>query len=305
MIALYYFVIIFNNTNAQEWIPIDVDKDTIAFSKEIIKSNSSIYKVKFSIHGLYDKLIENNYGRFHRLSLGNNAYLSNIGEPALPLISQLISIPTNGDYSISIEGGKWIEIEMSNIYPAQKPLLEGEYNTTFSIDRDVYSNEYKPSIIHKGKEMDWRGIRNVNVSICPFIYHPNTNRLSILSDFILQICFSKSDKQNDGTKKDICGLFDNHLEASRANSYSFNNYDYLIIVGNDSILSSQELKDFQRWKAFKGYRTKAVSITTTSPMPQYLKNYINQEYSNGVRYVLFVGDDDQIPLNNITNVSSG
>ena len=298
MITLYYFVTIFNNTNAQEWIPIDVDKDTIAFSKEIIESNSSIYKVRFTIHGLYDKLIENNYGRFHHLSLGNNAHLNNIGEPALPLISQLISIPTKGDYSISIEEGKWIEIEMSNIYPAQKPLLEGEYNTTFSMDRNVYSNEYKPSIIHKGTEMDWRGIRNVNVSVCPFIYHPNVDRLSVLSDFILQICFSKSDTQNDETSEDIWGLFDNSLEASGAKSYSFINYDYLIIVGNESILNSQELKDFQRWKAFKGYRTKAVSTMTTSPMPQYLKNYINQEYSNGVRYVLFIGDDDQIPLNN-------
>lgn len=303
MIALYYFITIFNNINAQEWIPIDVNKDTIAVSKEIIESNSSIYRVRFTIHGLYDKLIENNYGRFHRLSFGNNAHLSIIGEPALPLLSQLVSIPNNGDYSISVEEVKWDEIEIGRIYPAQKPLFEGENSKTFSIKNNVYSNDYKPSIIHKGKEMDWRGIRNVNVSICPFIYHPNTNRLSILSDFILQICFSKSDKQNNGTNEDIWGLFDNSLEASRAMSYSFNNYNYLIIVGNDSILNSQELKDFQRWKAFKGFRTKAVSTTITSPIPQYLKNYINQEYDNGVRYVLFVGDDNQIPLSHITSAA--
>lgn len=239
LFALCYLVIGFNNIFAQKWIPVNIGKEDLPFSSEIIESNTTVYKVKFSIHGLYDKLIENDYGCFHHLSLGNNAYLSNIGEPALPLITQLVAIPNNGDYYISVEEGNWIDIEMDTIYPAQKPLLERESDVAFFMDASVYSNIYKSSMIHKGEEMDWRGVRNVNVSICPFKYYPNKNKLSVLCDFILQISFSKSDKQNNETNEDIWGIFDNNFETSAVKRYSSETYDYLIIVGNDSILNSQ------------------------------------------------------------------
>lgn len=299
--ALCYFVIIYNNSNAQKWIPIDVVKDTIAISTEIIESNSSVHKVKFSIHGLYDELIENDYGCFHWLSLDNNAHLAKVGEPSLPLINQLVSIPNNSDYSVSLEEGKWVEIEIGTICPAQKPLLEIEKETTFSINSKMYSNDYDPSIICIGKEMEWRGIRNIDVSVCPFKYHPNTNRLSVLSNFILQIDYSKSDKQTNENYEDIWGLFDNKMKMSKDRNNTINTYNYLIIVGSNSILNSQELIEFRKWKAFKGYKTKVVSITSIGATSNSIKNYITQEYANGVRYVLFVGDDDQIPLKTIAS----
>ena len=122
--SIFCFIFVWNNTNAHTWIPIDTDKETKAVSSQILESNSSIYKVKYTINGLYDEIIDNQQGRFHSLSIGNTAHLSNIGCPELPLITQSIAIPNSGEFSVFLEEGKWFDIEIGTILPAQKVLLE-------------------------------------------------------------------------------------------------------------------------------------------------------------------------------------
>ena len=303
LIALCYFLIVQVGVYAKKWIPIDCSEDSKPMSFEIVESSFSSYKVRFVIHGLYDDLIVNNNGSFHRLSLGNDAHLSNTGEPALPVIAQLVAIPNGGEYSVSIDQEKWIDVDMGTIYPAQKCLLEKEERLSFSMDTVAYSKDYTPSIVSRGEEMEWRGVRNVNMLICPFIYHPQANKLSVLCEFILKVDYSKSDKQHREITGDVWKLFDNHLQKTEEKTFLTNTHNYLIIVGSNSILNSQELKEFQRWKAYRGYRTKVVSTSSIGSTTNSIKSYIAQEYNNGIRYVLLVGDDDEIPLKSVISAT--
>ena len=296
---------------AQIWIPFDTQESETNISAEIIQSDATGYKVRVIVHGLSDCLVTNEDGDFHRISFGGDNYLSTIGEPSLPVFSQLIAIPTGAQLSAMITDDQWTDVEIGRIYPTQKALLGTERPTGFDYVEGAYSNSYMPTLLRVGQTMQWRDIRNTSVSVCPFKYYPQENRLSVMTQFVLQVSFTYDGERRvrSFTKADdpYC-LFDNipHTEDSQTESQCdsgtalsrMNNsyyYNYLIIVGDvPGVLNSEKMKEFRRWKAMKGYKTKVASIDTIGNYPLAIKNFISGEYEKGVRYVLFVGDYEMI-----------
>lgn len=306
-------------SKAQKWIPFDEQEGDKTISAEIIKSDPTEYTVKVTMHGLSDELVTNGHGDFHRLSFGRDGYLSVTGEPSLPLFTQSIAIPTGATISAEITDGQWTDVEMGKIYPAQKPLLETEIARGFDYEEDVYNGNYMPTLLYIGNEMLWRNIRNTNVSVCPFKYYPQENRLSVMTQFVLKVSFAYDQRQdvNSFSKvEDPYSIFDNipYTDASliqdqnnseSARSANSDYYNYLIVVGDvPYVLNSDKLTEFCRWKAQKGFKTRVVSTNTFTTNPTILKDSILQEYNKGVRYVLFVGDCNKIPLGDVYTPSN-
>lgn len=286
-----------------KWVSLDSCSSGTDPTVTLLKSDSLTYQVRIHIHGFYDEQIVKDSVVYHKLSFGNGFTTSRIGLPALPIISQLIAIPSGNNCTGSILKKNWVSVSMGRIYPYQKPLLETETEKEFIANDSVYnSNEFKSSLLEEGNINTWRGINNVAFSICPFEYYPKDKELSVLTDFTFTVNFAPSidspaiNKSID--RKDL-DFFDNKFNLSTVDNQvdEGDNYDYLIIVGdNSTMLNSQALKEFCKWKAYKGFKTKIVSTATTGSTCQSIKNYISSEYKKGIKYVLFVGDDDRIPL---------
>ena len=159
--------------------------------------------------------------------------------------------------------------------------------------------------------MKWRDIQNTNVSVCPFKYYPQENRLAVMTQFVLRVSFTYNQDQRTSSftnVEDPYCLFDNipytdvslvqsQKKPKTVRSGSDDYYNYLIIVGDvPGVWNSEKLNEFQRWKAQKGFKTRVVSTNTTGTGSYNIKNYISSEYDKGVRYVLFIGDDNHIEL---------
>lgn len=316
LIAISCLLSLCNKAHSQKWISFDKSVKGDAVSIQTIKSDTTNHIVKFTIHGIYDNVLFNRDGEFHQLSIGKQGYLSEIGSPKLPLLSQLIAIPEGADLSVSIKEEKWTDINIGQICPSQKPLLEEEMMDDFYIDKKKYKQAYIPHLVQIGKEMEWRGVRNVKVSICPFKYYPEKNLLSVLSEFVLQVTFQKGklplkDKQVYETV-DLFNLFDNDIFNFNSNGHktlknrngisTCPNGSMLIIIGSglSQLEDCENMKKFRKWKAFKGFRTYVVSTAITGTTPEAIKNCIQGYYNNyNVRYVLFVGDNNHIPMKEV------
>lgn len=316
---LLLFLSLFSNfTYSHTRISLNDSNEKEDYSIKVLESNATIHKVQYTIHGFTDDIVSKKDVKYHRLSMSTRTHLSNVGEPQLPTITQLIAIPDGAKYKVTVTGEKWKEIRMDNIYPAQKDFKENEPEPEFEISNGIYQqSSYVPNLVSIGEENVWRSIHNIRISICPFKYSPTKGILSVLSDFVLEICFSDVSDQSFIRNIDKIDAINRHLFANdislfptnAENDLRSNDYDYLIIVGNNStILNSHALKDFQKWKALKGYKTKVVSTSTTGSTPDSIKNYIVHEHDNyNVGFVLFIGDNDKIPLKtysdpNITNI---
>lgn len=286
-----------------KWISLENDPKAAEPTMTILTSDRSMYQVKVNIHGYYDEMVNEGGTDYHKISLGTSfTTTTKIGQPAMPTISQLIALPTNRTCTSSISEGKWVDVNIGRIHPYQKPLLETERLIKFVVNESVYNQDlYDTILINRSDTSIWRDIRNIAFSICPFKYFPKTNKLSVLTEFVFTVRFSpQSDMQNSRMRQKDLSVFDNKfLVSSDVLATDNTSYDYLIIVGdNSALLGSQALKNFCKWKAIKGYKTKIVSIATTGSSCSSIKSFIKSEYNGNkdLRYVLFIGDDDRIPM---------
>lgn len=331
LVQLFVFLLLGNDVFPQSWISLDDSTSGEEYTISKIKSDITTHHVKVKIHGFYDRIVSNNGVEYNQIYLDKSGSLRRVGEPQLPVISQIIAIPEGATYRVSITEEKWKDISIGLIFPAQQDYKESEPEPQFLIHDSIYRKEYCPSIVRLSEEQTWRNIRNVGLYICPFKYFPAQRKLSVLTDFVLTVDFSNVAEKSSICADDISDatrwrMFDNEITgfpveiSNTGGAKSSDDYDYLILVGkadnnNPSILNSQALKDFRKWKALKGYKTKVVEVSsiTTGTTPDAIKNYIGQEYSTkNVRNVLFIGDIDRIPVkvrsftinNNIDTVKS-
>lgn len=293
----------------QNWISLDGTVEYTSPTIQIHESNLLNYVVKVKIHGIRSEKIVEEGIMYNKLSIDDNFTLSNVGEPALPIISQLIGIPSGKEYKASITEEKWMDINnIGKIYPFQELLFENEQSRPFVISDSIYNAYiYNSCVINTSEKMNFRGLENVNFAICPFKYFPSTNKLSVLSEFTFTVTFQKQASIPKINKtENIIHIFNNSQALSSSLSYSssrkieksyLDSYNYLIIIGdNTEIKESKYLKDFCTWKAYKGFKTKIVSTSDIGNDCESIKNYIRTEYDKGVDYVLFIGDYDKIPL---------
>lgn len=284
------------------WVPISNTYSEKCFSITTIESNDRCFKAKIEIHGYYDEQVTIEGTFYHKLSFDVPATLSFIGEPALPIISRLIAIPKGENFDVTIKDEKWSEeFYVGQVLPRQRSVHEFQEKHPFEKSIAIYDGEkYQTERTYIGDLQRWRGVNNRALNICPFKYMPREGKMSVLKEFVIEISFDDDAKVNKMKSEDM-HLFLNQInteendrtEQQRDNTDS---YDYLIIAGNiPSILGSQALADFRRWKAFKGYRTKVVSTNTIGTSTSQIKQYIESEYAKGVKYVLFLGNHSWIP----------
>lgn len=314
-------MLIGNKAFCQKWVTLDGNFQGEAITEEVIQDDEASYKIKVRIHGFLDETQKSERGLFHKLSFGSDASLSTVGLPALPLFTQCIAIPEGANMKATVMQEKWVNVEMGQIYPAQEPLMEGEKPRSFIINERAYNQPFIPKVIMVGNEMEWRGIRCTGLSVCPFKYYPTENRLSVLSEFVLQIDFAKENKAIKEKvvyeSNDPLHLFDNHIfkkeEPRKIGGVYQGDYSnapnnkLLVIVGSglNTIPTSTKMEEFCKWKVLKGYPVEVVTTATTGTTTASIKNYIQQKYNyDNVRYVLFVGDANEIPLKSVASIDN-
>ena len=285
------------------WVPIGNINSGKCVTITTIQSNEDKYIAKIEIQGYYDDTKTINNSIYHQVSFDEPGSLCFVGEPALPIISRLIAIPKGENLDVIIKDEKWSEdIFIGQVMPCQRSVLESMGKPAFEKNETIYGrSEYQAERFHIGELQEWRGICNRALNICPVRYMPKEGKMSVLKEFVLEITFDDVAKTNKMKSEDM-HLFLNQIktrENDRAEQQRCNtdSYDYLIIASDSPhILGSQALADFRRWKAYKGYRTKVVSTNTIGASCSQIKQYIENEYAKGVKYVLFLGNHHWIPL---------
>jgi gingipain R len=231
--------------------------------------------------------------------------VTDLGNPALPTINQLFALPNGSACKVSVAENSWTDVEIGKIYPYQNPLYgKKEVKAeSFSINQDAYNSEiFSPFLSRVGDLQKYRGMSNRNISICPFRYYPLANKLSILKEFEIRVDYDDKISEEISYNEDISIFANSNVlkdcSISAESSRNSNDYDYLIIVGDiPNIINSQALADFRKWKAIKGLKTKIVSTSTTGTSASQIKQYISSESASyGIKYVLFIGDYNKIPL---------
>ena len=304
---LFILVMAASAFGSQQWISLNGTSEPNKPTATIVSSNDQETIVRIKISGFWTSQRSENDEQFTSLRFPGYATTLEIGKPALPVVSELMGIPGGAHVSASVVDSRHVTLTGYNVYPFQTPLHEGEKRVTFDIDRSFYQqNAFYPEVMAQvGDPGIWRDLRVVNLKVNPLAYNPATGELRACSEITVKLEYSgKSDVNvKSPSRRPIAENYDSMYRQSVLNYGYLESVtevgdldalcDYLIIADDDYLTN---MAPFISWKNTQGYATSLVAVSQVGTTYTAIKNYIANEYNtNGIRYVLLVGNASDIP----------
>ncbi len=275
---------------------------TIIFAQpegiSVVKTNNG-YTVNFSLMPYEFNSVSGNGNEFVDIKIPGYGVTPDVGMPALPQLSFNLFIPgTQQLPQISITSSDQTEITLDKkIYPKQM-YWSREYSLSdrpFSINSDYYnSNGIEKPLVNVSEEFNIGGVNGVMLTIHPFAYNPNENRLSVTNSASFEV---KLSAVSEGTilKSNAFNEFLSNVLVSYIPTEALQSMRYLIITAPtfESGLSS-----FITHKGSQGFMVDVFNTNATGTTTTAIKTFIQNRYNDlGTRpeFVLLVGDVQHIP----------
>jgi len=262
--------------------------------------------------------VKTNAGDFVKLIVSGYGENALKGNAELPVLEELINIPLGSEVIVKIINKEEKTISLSEqgiqnlIFPSQPSISKAENaaNVPFYFNEQYYAkdNFYTSKLITTEYLGKMRGQQLARISISPFQYNPITNEIKIITKLEVKIIFKNIDFEGHkiNKKKYYSPEFE-HLYKNCLNYMPIQEKDIIttypvkyVIVSDPDFKSA--LQPLIQWKTKKGFHVveaytndPAVGNTTGS-----IHAYLKAMYDNPVdgiapTYVLFVGDDGQVP----------
>jgi len=245
------------------------------------------------------------------------------GCPALPVKNYLFALPPDVtfltiDYTLSntaelpgtfhILPGLW-PIPYTNQYVEQ--TFQTQNNEVYSSD-DSYPSE--PVIVQNHGSL--RYYPYVSICVCPFVFHPLSGKLMYSTDVevIIQYTYDSAaanhftpDINTDLIAESLCTNYDQirqyYHEDEAQPTITSQATDYVIITTED-LVSAITQSNFIVWKNAVGHTVQIINITdpdiATQPgqdLAAKIRSFLRASYLElSIRYVLFVGDYQSVPM---------
>lgn len=290
---------------------------------ELVYSSADELIVKFKVDTFDFKRVNTPNGEEVIVVAPHMSRILEKGAPDLAKMSTSFIVPDKGKMKVSVLDYDYIELDhirmapskgnfARNINPAKVPY---KYGTMYKKDKF-----YPGTMAELTDEYIARDFRGQSVLVYPFQYNPQTNILRVYKEITVRITKKQGTGRNEYVRngavrfnrlnKDFKDVYYRHFinfaEAERsAPEAQYENYtalgdpigNYLIICYSDFL---DEMAPFVSWKQSIGYNVELVNYSTigsSAALKTYVANYYN---TNGLAYLLLVGDHAQVPTSSTT-----
>lgn len=288
---------------------ITIDKTQSPYNNtEVIteQNNEILLSVKVNSFELEDIKIK---GVTHQVLKANGlSQAFEAGQPDVLKMAFSLQIPNNlwlNDFEIV--SSDFIEYQNINLAPARRVIYRNENPEDVSYEKGASYTQnsfYPQNAVEIGDPFIFRDKRGESVVVRPFQYNPVTKVLRVYTQMILKISGknelginvlknSNQNSLNSEFEQLYKRLFVNYHNTQDRYTTLVDQGKLLIIAHDDYI---NDINDFANWKRQRGIETEIVNLATTGTTANDIKNYIANEYNtNGLTYVILVGDNTHIP----------
>lgn len=307
---LSIFVVSF--LHAGEWVKIQKNKP-INPEIQLISSTADADIIKFNVNAYGVKRVQTPQGMAFVINAPDASPILEKGAPNLPKITSSLIIPNTGSAEYEILYSDYFEIEDIEIAPSKGVIYRNQDPSQIAYE---YGSAYENDAFWPANKADlntpyiMRDVRGQAVSVFPFAYNPVQKTLRIYTDITVKVNYNQQAGVNElnasvkGYSEDFQTIYKNHFL-----NYSQEKYTpveegapgrMLIISYGDFM---DEMADYVSWKREKGIETEMVDVADIGGADD-IKAYIANEFNtNGLNYVLLVGDAAQVPTTQTGNDS--
>lgn len=298
---------------AGQWKPIR-SQQPVASSAELISSDISTSVIHFKLDGFYLNEVKTPRGNAYSISVGNATPILDKSAPDLPKMTASVIIPDLAMMDLEVVSSSFVEFPDMEIAPSKGNLTRDIDPASVPFE---YGRSYNEDIFYPGNQSGLRDpfilrdYRGQTVIAYPFQYNPITKVLRVYTDITLKLKVVNNNGYNIFNRNQVPTHIDQDFSQAYnrvfLNNASNNDYtplpDYgrMLIISHANYLAA--MQPFVDWKNSMGIRTEMVDIaavgTTSAAIKTYVENYYN---SNGLTFLLLVGDGPQVPTNTTGNL---
>ncbi len=273
-------------------------------------------RMKCAIDKLYTYDANTVKGDFTVLYSPNFYFGGEYGAPQLPVINKLIQVPFGASFKVEVKSYDTKEYNLADfgvstpIFPRQPSAPKDGSEVPFVYEKSAYIykgfNGQQLTSIQEAGVM--RHMRLANLTIAPVKYDAVSNKIVVYNNIDFEIVMTDADMSTSKAKHDsLWSPAFSWMESmvTVPNALKFgkrSNKQGYVIVSDPAF--KKEIETFAAWKTEKGYQVKVAytdQFGTGAAITNNLKTWLHGLYNNPTAdfpapsYVLFVGDNEQVP----------
>ena len=280
-----------------------------------VKSDMKSLKATFSFSTIEAQDYKSKEGDFSALSLANTVIGGNEGDPQIPVINELISVPVGSKPRIEIkscrtEDYKLNEFGIKTLVPRQPSLRKDQKaeDVPFVYNKAAYQkSDLKTSpkaVVEVVGTM--RGIQLGKMTIEPVSYDPVNNTLRVFNDIEVEVFFDGADTKatDDLYQKTYSPYFDivyKQLFNGSATKDTYTDHPDLyttpvkmLVITTSTYANCVAFQDWLTWKKQKGIDVDVQTVTSSTSSTDVRSLIQNRYNANHPTFLVIVGDESAV-----------
>ncbi|HPM38458.1 MAG TPA: C25 family cysteine peptidase [candidate division Zixibacteria bacterium] len=257
-------------------------------------------------------------GDFTLLSFPGSYRSQELGAPDLPTVNRLLSVPFGANLRVEVIDGEVEEIALADLgitnvlIPVQPSISKSDdpASVPFEYNVSLYNQDTWYSLPQAEAKV-LGAMRAVNIgfiSISPIEYNPVKHAIRVHKNMIVNVTYEGADwvltdqlRSNLASPyfEPIYGQIANYDQQKANLRHDLVKYPVRYLIVSHRMFEAQ-LAPFIEWKTQKGFQVQVAYTDVIGSTTSAIKTYIQSVYADTVgkpapSFVLFVGDDQQIP----------
>ncbi len=277
----------------------------------VVEQSSRGTVLDVTVPGLEAVLVSTDQGEYTRLELPGEVFaVLEEGRPQVPKVSILLAIPAGASVQARAEVLETRTLKVSNVYPLQPPLLDGQDPGPLKLDRAFYAQDVSfpaedIAVIETGV---WRDFDVANLQLYPVKVNPARGEVLVASKVRVHVDYSGGAYPTYYAEH-MVRHYGTYLDNfSQLPCRPLTDYDegirYLVFCHQNWATHTWLHDSLLGWVKKRGYDTRV--ITKSSFTPTEIRDSIRLEYERHdpplLQFVLLVGEHAEIPCGSYSGV---
>jgi len=274
----------------------------------LVESSISQSTVTFTLEGFYLHQVETPLGSAFIPVVEEGTPLLEAGAPDLPKLTTSLVIPDLAGMEIQILSLSYTDYPGMEIAPSKGNLLRTVDPASVPF---TYGSVYQTDGFYPGEVLTARDpfiardLRGQTVIFHPFQYNPVSKMLRVFHSVTFELVQVNETGINPFVRpsqeirinEEWAAIYSTHFLNFDAVTYTpVNEYGNMLIISHANFLDA--MQPYVDWKTSIGFPVEMVDVATVGSTSTAIKDYIVNYYNtNGLAFVLLVGDGPQIPTN--------
>lgn len=285
---------------------------TVQIGISTAEADKSVINYRVTSFGLKETIV--NGERFHTIDLEQSVPLMVAGAPEVRVLANSLIIPDDGVMEVEVLSSSYQDFYDINLIPSKGNLTRDVNPSEIPYHKGAAytTNRFYPGTLAQLRDpYILRDFRGQTVVTQPFQYNPVTRVLRVYYEITLQVSKTGSGGLNPFDRgsvtqepvEEFMHLYNRHFlnfGALGINYTPVGEDGKMLIISDGAFMP--HMSDFVLWKNQKGIPCEIVNVSTIGTTSAAIKTYVTNYYNtNGLTYLLLVGDAAQIPTNTLTS----